>query len=103
MKIILPMFYIVVVVSFLCTWKILKRLKRDSPAVFSAAGIREIDWWFSCLRGVFRLAFSGLANEIDWRSRSVLRIFSLCYVLLIVISVLLAFAPQALYPLGVRQ
>ncbi|GAB2666714.1 hypothetical protein [Arenimonas aestuarii] len=51
----------------------LVRLADDEPGVMRRAGIRDIDWWFRCIRGLFLLAFGDVSQSLPVRTRVLFR------------------------------
>jgi hypothetical protein len=65
-------------------------LSRNRPDIVARAGIGEIDWWWSCLRGVFCLGFTRLGQGLPVGTRMAFRLAISTYVLVFITVVLLA-------------
>lgn len=68
----------------------LLRLERDHPDVLNGAGIAKIDWWWSCLRGIFRLGYLPAGRSLSAYTRATFRIVIFTYAWLIVVLLLIA-------------
>lgn len=64
-------------------------LIRNSPDILVLAGIGEINWWWSCLRGVFYLGFTRLGQRLPVGTRMAFRLAISAYALAFIAVVLL--------------
>lgn len=79
---VIPFFLIGVVVIGLGRQEII-RLEREEPDLMRAVGIDRIDWWFGCLRGIFRLGFLSAGKVLPGGSRIKLQLVIALYVVAI--------------------
>ena len=65
---------LVVLVQIL-THRTLVKLQNEDPDVLLSVGVKSVDWWFDCIKGVFLLAFGAAGISIDRKRRLLLRLF----------------------------
>ena len=61
----------------------LSRLEQESPDLLRSVGIKHIDWWFGCLRGISRLAFLPIGKVLSAGSRFKLQLVVIIYMIAI--------------------
>lgn len=79
--------FIACAAGVLITHSRLIAMERSTPELLARVGIRRIDWWWGCVRGIYRLAFSPAGNEVPQRTRLAF-IFALTMYPLVIISML---------------
>ncbi|WP_312320641.1 hypothetical protein [Stenotrophomonas sp.] len=60
-------------VTTLATHKILHSLEDRQPDLLRSVGVAKVDWWLSCWKGIFLLAFSGKGRALTMMERLALR------------------------------
>lgn len=90
MRIVLVILVIVGIAGTLLTQRELLRLQREKPELLGSVGIIKIDWWWGCLRGIFRLGFSSAGESLPASSRWAFRLVMFTYAWLIALSLLVA-------------
>lgn len=62
-------FAVLGVLSILAAHRELSKMKANSPDVLARVGIVQIDWWWKCIRGVYRLGFSSAGDGLPMRTK----------------------------------
>ena len=84
MKIVLLIALISCVVGVLVTHLRLIGIERATPELLLSVGIRRIDWWWGCVRGIYRLAFLAVGSELPRSTRVAFKFALATYPLVIV-------------------
>lgn len=84
MKIIITSILVVCGIGVVISHVRLIQLEKNNPELLRAAGIKKIDWWWSCLRGIYRLGFTALGNTLPIRTRIALRLALATYAVVVV-------------------
>lgn len=88
---------IVAVFSIVSVWQAncaLLKLQREQPGVLAGVGVVRVDWWFRCVIGVFKLAFSPAKTQIPRRMRVVFVCASISVVIAMLASISLMLFPE---------
>jgi len=85
----LALLSVLATVNVLFAHRALLRLSSTQPGLLQTVGIRRIDWWPRCVRGVFRLAFGGAGRSLRLATRVQFQGVAVTYVVLLA---LLAYA-----------
>lgn len=74
----LQIFFVLVLlvcaVSVFITHVRLIQIQKTYPEILVRAGIKRIDWWWSCLRGIYRLGFTPLGADLPIHTRTAFRL-----------------------------
>lgn len=89
MRIVLAILVIAGIAATLLTQRELLRLQREKPELLGSVGIIKIDWWWACLRGVFRLGFCSAGALLPASSRWAFRLVMFTYAWLTPVSILI--------------
>lgn len=79
----LALLSVLATVNVLFAHRALLRLASAQPDLLHAVGIRRIDWWPRCVRGIFRLAFTGAGRSLPLAARAQFQGVALTYVVLL--------------------
>lgn len=60
-------------VTTIATHRIMHKLEREQPDLLRSVGVKSIDWWFSCWRGIFLLAFTQQGTRLSTAQRWAMR------------------------------
>lgn len=64
----------------------LRNLKSNYPELLLKAGIVRIDWWWKCLRGMYRLGFHSIGGELSTYTRTMFKGVIFTYAWLLAVS-----------------
>lgn len=86
---VIPILSVIGVAGVLLARHELSKLKKGNPEVLARAGIVEIDWWWRCIRGMFRLGFLQVGAGLRRRTRVIFMVVIFTYIWLIVFSIMI--------------
>lgn len=82
------------------TVRLMSMMEKSSPRLLASVGVARVDWYFKCIRGFHRLAFTRKGRRLPPKVRWVFRISAVTNVVILVFALIAVFRGVPLPPHG---